>query len=91
MQITETLSEGLKRELRVVIGAAELDERLNAKLDELKDKVQLKGFRPGKVPIGHIKKVYGRSATLAGLSQSNLIETILYEGLRRHGLLADAR
>lgn len=70
MQITETLSEGLKRELKVVIGAAELDERLNAKLDELKDKVQLKGFRPGKVPIGHIKKVYGRSAMAEVIEQA---------------------
>lgn len=70
MQITETLSEGLKRELKVVIGAAELDERLNAKLDELKDKVQLKGFRPGKVPLGHIKKVYGRSAMAEVIEQA---------------------
>jgi D-alanine-D-alanine ligase len=35
------------------------------------------------------QKVYGRSAVLAGMSQSQLIETILYEGLRRHGLLDD--
>ncbi len=33
------------------------------------------------------QKVYGRSAELAGITQSQLIETILYEGLRRHGLL----
>lgn len=33
------------------------------------------------------EKVFGRSAALAGLSQSQLIETILYEALRRHGLL----
>ena len=52
MQITETLSDGLKRELKIVIAANELDERLNSKLDELKDKVHLKGFRPGKVPSG---------------------------------------
>ena len=62
MQITETLSDGLKRELKIVHSANELDERLNSKLDELKDKVHLKGFRPGKVPRDHIKKVYGRSA-----------------------------
>ena len=33
------------------------------------------------------EKVYGRSAKLAGLTQEQLIETILAEGLRRHGLL----
>jgi len=70
MQITETLSEGLKRELKVVIAAQELDARLNAKLDELKDKVRLNGFRPGKVPLEHIKKVYGRSAMAEVLQQA---------------------
>jgi trigger factor len=70
MQITETLSEGLKRELKVVIAADELDERLNAKLDELKDKVRLKGFRPGKVPFAHLKKVYGPSAMSEVIQQA---------------------
>jgi trigger factor len=74
MQITETLSDGLKRELKIVIAANELDERLNSKLDELKDKVHLKGFRPGKVPIDHIKKVYGRSA-MAEVVQQAVEET----------------
>ncbi len=74
MQITETLSEGLKRELKIVIGAQELDERLSTKLDELKDKVHLKGFRPGKVPLDHIKKVYGRSA-MAEVVQQAVEET----------------
>ena len=74
MQITETLSDGLKRELKIVIAATELDERLNTKLDELKDKVQLKGFRPGKVPRDHIRKVYGRSA-MAEVVQQAVEET----------------
>lgn len=70
MQITETLSEGLKRELKVVIAANELDERLSAKLDELKDKVRLKGFRPGKVPVAHLRKVYGPSAMSEVIQQA---------------------
>ena len=74
MQITETLSDGLKRELKIVIAATELDERLNSKLDELKDKVHLKGFRPGKVPRDHIRKVYGRSA-MAEVVQQAVEET----------------
>ena len=61
MQVTETSSEGLKRKLKVVVGADELGERYTAHLDKIKDQVQLKGFRKGKVPIAHIKKVYGRS------------------------------
>lgn len=61
MQITETTNEGLKRTLKVVVGKAELGERFSARLDEVKDNVQLKGFRKGKVPLPHLKKVYGRS------------------------------
>lgn len=61
MQVTETLSEGLKRQLRVVVPAAELERRLSQQLDELKTRVNLKGFRPGKVPVAHLRKVYGKS------------------------------
>ncbi len=62
MQVTETLSEGLKREFQVVVPAAELDAKVNARLDELKGRIRLDGFRPGKVPVAHLKRVYGRSA-----------------------------
>ncbi len=61
MQVTETSSDGLKRQLKIVVGAGEIGERFAAKLDEVKDRVQIKGFRKGKVPVGHLKKVYGRS------------------------------
>ena len=61
MQVVETSSDGLKRKLKVVVGADELGERYSAHLDKIKDQVQLKGFRKGKVPIAHIKKVFGRS------------------------------
>src|SRR5215472_15744752 len=62
MQVTETLSEGLKREYKVVVPAAELDAKVNARLDELKDRVRINGFRPGNVPVTHLKRMYGRSA-----------------------------
>jgi trigger factor len=62
MQVTETLSDGLKREFRVVVPLADLDARVNERLGELKDRVRINGFRPGKVPVGHLKRVYGRAA-----------------------------
>lgn len=62
MEVTETRSEGLARELKVVIPAATLEERLTAYLDDMRTKVRLKGFRPGKVPVAHLRRVYGRSA-----------------------------
>src|ERR1700744_4348299 len=61
MQVTETNTDGLKREFKVVVPAADLDARLNDRLVALKDRVQLRGFRPGKVPVNHLRKVYGRA------------------------------
>ena len=62
MQVTETLSEGLKREYKIVVPAAELDAKVNERLDDLKGRIRINGFRPGKVPVAHLKRMYGRSA-----------------------------
>jgi trigger factor len=62
MQVTETLSDGLRREYRVLIPAGELDSKVNDRLSEMKDRVRINGFRPGKVPVAHLKRVYGRAA-----------------------------
>src|SRR5438552_15998563 len=61
MQVTETLNEGLKHEFKVSVPATDLDAKADARLVDLKDKVRLNGFRPGKVPVAHLKKIYGRS------------------------------
>jgi trigger factor len=61
MQVTETSAEGLSREFKIMIEAAELDERLMTRLVEVQAQVQMKGFRPGKVPMSHLKKVHGKS------------------------------
>jgi trigger factor len=61
MQVTETLNQGLKREFRVVVPAADLNGKLAAKLDELRGRANLPGFRPGKVPVAHLKRLYGKS------------------------------
>ena len=62
MQVTETINEGLKRKLSLVIPKADLSSRLDARLDELKGQANIKGFRPGKVPATYLRKVYGKSA-----------------------------
>jgi trigger factor len=69
MQITETTNQGLKREFRVTLPAADLDTRLNARLTEMKDRVRINGFRPGKVPVAHLKKVYGRAVMAETIDQ----------------------
>jgi trigger factor len=61
MEITETLSDGLRREFQVQVPAADLEARLAERLGELKGRVQLRGFRPGKVPVTHLKKIYGKA------------------------------
>jgi trigger factor len=61
MQVTETHADPLKREFRIVIGAADLDQRLNSQLEEMKGQVRIKGFRPGKVPVAYLKKAYGKA------------------------------
>ena len=61
MNVTETKSEGLSREFRVTIPKGELAAKLNDKITEMQPKMSLKGFRPGKVPAAHIKKMYGKS------------------------------
>ena len=74
MNITEVMTEGLRRELKVVVGADELERRLSARLDELKNRVRIKGFRPGHVPKAHLRKVYGRSM-MAEVVQQAVTET----------------
>ena len=74
MQVTETVATGLKRELSVVIPRGDLDSRFNTRLNNVKDNIQLKGFRKGKVPPAHIKKLYGRSI-MAEVLQEALDET----------------
>lgn len=61
MQVTATNEEGLKRELKIVIAASDLSAKMAAKLDEMKSQARLKGFRPGKVPVEHLRRLYGRS------------------------------
>ena len=84
MQVTETLNEGLKRELKVVIPAADLASRMEQRLEELKATAQIKGFRPGKVPLAHLKKMYGKQAMAEVVQKS--IESSTTEALNEKSL-----
>jgi trigger factor len=61
MQVSETTNSGLKRGFQVIIPAADLASKANAKLKDMAGKAQIKGFRPGKVPVDHLKRMYGKS------------------------------
>ena len=70
MNVIETNTDGLRRELKVVIGADELERMLSSRLDDLKGKAKIKGFRPGHVPKEHLRKVYGRSVMAEVVQQA---------------------
>ncbi|HEX4893510.1 MAG TPA: trigger factor [Hyphomicrobiaceae bacterium] len=74
MQVSVTNSDGLKRTLRIVIDQGELGERFSSRLGQVKETLQIKGFRRGKVPEGHIRKLYGRSL-MAEVVQQAVEET----------------
>jgi trigger factor len=61
MQVSKINEDGLTHQFSVVLAAEELNGRVEAKLVEMQGQVQLKGFRPGKVPMGHLKRTFGRS------------------------------
>lgn len=61
LQIVEKSGEGLSRTYEVRTPAGDLSERLEAKIAEITPRLNIKGFRPGKVPPAHIRRIYGRS------------------------------
>ncbi len=73
MQVNATVVEGLRREFEVVVPVSELGDRLTARLNEIQGQVQIKGFRPGKVPVNHLRRLYGKS-TMAEIVQAVINE-----------------
>jgi len=70
MQVTELSAAGLKREYKVVVQAAEIEHQVAHRLEELKSKIRMPGFRPGKVPVTLLRKQYGRSVMGEVLEQA---------------------
>lgn len=60
MQVVEKVNEGLSRVLEVTVTKDQLTQKLEAKIAEITPKMNIKGFRPGKVPQGHVRKMYGK-------------------------------
>jgi trigger factor len=77
MQITQTASEDLRRQFTVTVPLSELDSRVTKKLEELKPKVNLKGFRPGKAPVSFLKKQFGKSV------MGEVVEQAVSEGSQK--------
>ena len=77
MQITQTVSEDLRRQFTVTVPAAELDSRVTKRLEEMKGQVNLKGFRPGKAPVSYLKKQFGKSV------MGEIVEQAVSEGSQK--------
>jgi trigger factor len=61
MQVTETSNEGLKRAFNVIVPAADIQEKIDARLTQIAQTANMPGFRPGKVPVSLLKKTHGQS------------------------------
>lgn len=85
MQVTEKAAEGLSRTLEVVIPSKDLQARLDAKIEEIRPQVRLKGFRPGKVPANHIRKVFGESI-LGDLLNDELLPQSIDSAMKERSL-----
>ncbi|GAB4137015.1 MAG: trigger factor [Sphingomonadales bacterium] len=77
MQINETVNEGLKREFTVLVQADELERRIVAELDRLKQQIRMPGFRPGKVPASLIRKLHGQAV------EGQVLENTIQETTRQ--------
>lgn len=73
MDIKELESEGLTKKYQVTVKKEALEEKLDAKIKEIQPEVSLKGFRPGKVPVSHIRKMFGQSI------MKDVVEEVLNE------------
>ncbi|HEY2836630.1 MAG TPA: trigger factor family protein, partial [Rhizomicrobium sp.] len=77
MQITQTVSEDLRRQYTVTVPASELDAKVTKRLEEMKPRVNLKGFRPGKAPVSFLKKQFGKSV------MGEVVEQAVNEGSQK--------
>lgn len=84
MQVTETSTDGLKRELRVVVPAGDLEEKVTSRLGEIGRTINLPGFRPGKVPMQILRKRFGSS--VLGEVLESTIQGSSAEAIREHNL-----
>jgi trigger factor len=70
MQVTETLSEGLKREYKVIVPANEIESQIVEKLSTLQKTAEIKGFRPGKAPLALLRKRFEKAVMDEVLSEA---------------------
>jgi trigger factor len=78
MQVTETRSEGLRREYSVVVSAEALEAKTTEKLETVRADFQMKGFRKGKAPLPLLKKMFGKSV------MGEVVQESVEEAVQKH-------
>ena len=61
MKVTVDSKKGLKTNLKVFVDKKTINEKIDVRLYELKKTVNIKGFRPGKVPVDVLKRQFGKA------------------------------
>lgn len=89
MQVTETLSESLKRGFTIVIKETQLAEKRDARLAEMGHQMNIPGFRPGKVPLAVVKQRYGETVQNEVLNDA--VSDAIKNTLEERGLRAAAQ
>ena len=84
MQVTETLSDGLRRGFAITVPMSAIEEKRTAKLDEIGKTVKLPGFRPGKVPASIVRQRYGTAVMAEVLEES--VQGAMQQVLEERGL-----
>ena len=61
MKVTIENKKGLKKDLKILINKETMNSYMDEKYEEIKGTVNLKGFRPGKVPKEVLKRQFGKA------------------------------
>ena len=77
MQIVEKSGEGLSRVYGVTVPMADLTAKLETRIAEITPTLNIKGFRPGKVPTAHVRRLYGKAL------MSEVVEQTLNESTQK--------
>ena len=77
MQIVDKSGEGLSRTFGVTVSQADLAKKLDARIAEVTPTLNIKGFRPGKVPTAHVRRLYGKAL------MSEVVEQTLNESTQK--------
>ena len=73
MKVSIESKKGLKTKLQISVDKTIIDKKIASRLEELSKTVNMKGFRPGKVPVDVLKRQFGKAV------YGEVLENILKE------------